>query len=63
MIMASNKSARKLKMLIQVAEELGFKITPLTKDDIEDIGLIIAMRNGRTGKYVSTKKVLKHLER
>ncbi len=37
-------------MLAEIAQAFGLKIHHLSKSEMEDIGLIQAMKKGRTGK-------------
>ncbi len=65
-IILSGKSSDKAKLLIQVAKEFGFESKELSAEmleEIEDAGLVRAMKEGRTGKYVSKEEILKALRK
>ena len=50
-----------MKLLFVLAKRLGLKGKILTKTETEDLGLGIAIKQGRTGKYIDTKKFLKKI--
>ena len=65
-VILSGKSSNKAKLLVQVAKELGFESKKLSAEvieELEDAGLVRAMKEGRTGKYVSKAEVLKALRK
>lgn len=58
-----SESKSNLAILLTLAKKLGIGVKHLTAEDIEDMGLVNAMKKGRTGKYVDTKKYLAELRR
>jgi hypothetical protein len=52
-------SRKDLDLIIQLARKRGISIKKLSKDEIEDYGLSIAITEGKTGEYVDTEKYLK----
>lgn len=56
-------SKTNINLLIELARKLGIKATLLSEEDIEDIGLAKAMKEGRTGKFVNTETFLKRLKK
>jgi hypothetical protein len=58
-LQSPNKSD--LKIFTELAHKLGIKLKHLSVEQIEDIGLALAMKKGRTGEYIDTEKFLKKL--
>jgi len=54
-------SIQDLKLILQLAKKLGISAKRLTKDDMEDLGLSIAISEGKTGSYVNTDDFLNEL--
>jgi hypothetical protein len=54
-------SDKDLSLILQLAKKLGITARKLTKDEIEDYGLSIAISEGKTGNYVNTDTFLKEL--
>jgi hypothetical protein len=54
-------SSKDLELIIQLAKKLGISTKKLTKDEIEDYGLSIAINEGRTGEYIDTEIFMKEL--
>ena len=50
-----------LSLILQLARKLGISTRKLSKDEIEDFGLSIAITEGRTGEYVDSETYLKKL--
>ncbi len=61
-IILSSESQKDLNLILQLAKKLGISTKKLSKDEIEDIALSIAIRKGRTGEYVDTDTFLKKLD-
>lgn len=49
------------KLLIQLADKLNIKAKILSEQEIEDIGLLYAIKEGETGSYIDVEKYLKKL--
>jgi len=58
----TSDSNKNLKILIELAERLGIKAKMLTEEQLEDIGLIKAIKHGRTGNFVDTEKFVNTLK-
>ena len=58
----TSDSDSNLQILIELAEKLGIKTKLLTDEQLEDIGLIKAIKSGRTGDYVDTTKFIESLK-
>ena len=54
-------SSKDLDLILQLAKKLGISAKKLSKDEIEDYGLSIAITEGKTGEYVDTEIYLKEL--
>ena len=54
-------SSKDLDLILQLAKKLGISTKKLSKDEIEDYGLSIAITEGKTGEYVDTEIYLKEL--
>jgi restriction endonuclease Mrr len=54
-------SNKDLDLIIQLAKKLGISARKLSKEEIEDYGLSIAINQGKTGEYVDTETYLKEL--
>jgi len=55
------ESKTNMKLLFVLAKRLGLKGKILTKTETEDLGLGIAIKQGRTGKYIDTKNFLRKI--
>ena len=55
------ESDKDLSLIIQLAKKLGISTRKLSKDEIEDYGLSIAISEGKTGEYIDTEKYLREL--
>lgn len=60
-VVLQGKSKSDLKALIAVAKKLGIMVRYLTEEEQEDIGLLDAMKQGRTKEYVNTDSFVKKL--
>ena len=55
------ESKSDLKLILEIARKFGIKSKTLSPSEAEDIGLIAAMKHGRTRKFVDTDSYLKKL--
>ena len=55
------ESDKDLALILQLAKKLGISARKLSKDEIEDYGLSIAISEGKTGEYVETDTFLREL--
>ncbi len=58
-----SESKQNLKLLVDLASKLGIESKILTEDQIEEIGLTNAIKQGETGEYTDTRKFLKKLRK
>jgi hypothetical protein len=54
-------SDKDLSLILQLAKKLGISARKLSKDEIEDYGLSIAISEGKTGEYINTDTFLTEL--
>ena len=55
------ESDKDLALILQLATKLGISARKLSKDEIEDFGLSIAISEGKTGEYIDTETFLSEL--
>jgi hypothetical protein len=55
-------SEKNLNVILQLAKKLGISIRKLSKEEIEDFGLALAIAEGETGEYIDTEEFLEELE-
>ena len=58
----TSESNKNLQILIELAEKLGIKTKLLSDEQLEDIGLIKAIKSGRTGKLIDASKFMDGLK-
>jgi len=56
-------SKTKFKLLAELAKQLGIEVHFLTETEKEEIGLLNAIKKGKTGKYVDKDAFLKELRK
>lgn len=61
-IFIESSNSKNLKLLAELAERLGEKVSKLTTSETEDLQLAILMKNEKTGEAVSRENVFKHLD-
>jgi len=61
-VILSSESQQDLDLIIKLAEKLGISIKKLTKKEIEETALSIAIREGKTGEYIDPDSFLKELD-
>jgi hypothetical protein len=62
-IILSGDKKSEMKLIAGIARKLGLKTRKLTIDEIEDLGLMNAMKTGQTGEFVDTELVVKTLRK
>jgi len=58
----TSRSKSDLKLLLELAQKIGIKTKVLTHEEIEELGIILAIKDGRTEKYVDTDKFLEKIK-
>lgn len=56
------ESDKDLALILQLAKKLGISARKLSKEEIEDYGLSIAISEGKTGEYIDTETFLSELQ-
>ena len=59
----TTNSNKDLQLLIELAKKMGIKTKILTAEQKEDLGLLNAIRKGRTEEFVDTEKFLQSLKK
>lgn len=60
-LLLSGEKKSEMNLIIEIAKKFGIKTRKLSTEDIEDIGLLMAMKNGETGEYVDTDQFLQSI--
>lgn len=55
------ESDKDLNLILELARKLGISAKKLTKQEIEDWGLSLAIKEGKTGEYIKTDAFLEEL--
>ena len=58
-----SESNADMKLLINLARKIGIKTKILAEYELEDIGLAMAVKEGKTGEYIETESYLKKLRK
>lgn len=56
-----SESLSDLKLLLDLAKKIGIKSKILSVQEIEEIGMANAIKNGRTDEYIDTNEFLKKI--
>lgn len=59
----NSDSKTDFNLLLEIAKKLNIKAKVLTETEIEEIGLANAIKQGRTGEFVDSKKFLEKLRK
>jgi hypothetical protein len=62
-IIIKSENAKHLKLLAELAEQLGEKVGKLTTTQMEDLQLGLLMKKEKTGKSASREAIFKLLDR
>jgi hypothetical protein len=61
-IVIKSGNSRNLKLLTELAEQLGDTVNKLSPSQAEDLQLGMIMKKEKTGKSVTRKSIFKHLD-
>jgi hypothetical protein len=59
----TSESDADIKLLLELANKLGIKTKLLTEEDAEDLAMVYAIEEGKTGEYVDTQDFIKNLRK
>lgn len=62
-VVLQGNSKAELKLLTDLAKKIGITVKYLSEEEKEDLGLIQAVKEGRTGKYADTNSYLQKLKK
>lgn len=62
-VVLNSESKENLKLLTELAKKIGVQVKFLKKDETEEIGMLSAILNGRTGEYVDTESFIESLKK
>jgi hypothetical protein len=60
-VIITGSSKKDIQLLVSIAEKMGLKTKILADEEIEDIWLAKANKEGETGEHLDTKVFLKSL--
>jgi hypothetical protein len=60
-VILHSKSDKDLSLILQLAKKLGISARKLSRDEIEDFGLSLAIKEGETEEYVDPESYLNEL--
>ncbi|HVV53959.1 MAG TPA: hypothetical protein VHC47_01470 [Mucilaginibacter sp.] len=58
----SGKSKKDIQLLVTIAEKMGIKAKFLSKDELEDIAMAQAIKEGETGELIDTDEFLRSIQ-
>lgn len=62
-LVLTGNSNSNITLIKNIARKLGISAKKINKEELEDSGLLIAMKNGRTGEFVDTDKFIQDLRK
>ena len=62
-LILNSESAGDIKLIAEIAKKMGLKAKILTEEEKEDIGMLNAIKKGRTRKYVDTDSFMLNLRK
>ena len=62
-LLLTGEKKSEMNLIGEIARKFGIKTRKLSTEDIEDIGLLKAIKDGETGEYVNTDQFLDSLRR
>jgi hypothetical protein len=61
-VVLKSNSKSELKLLTDLAQRIGVQVKYLSESELEDMGMLNAIKKGRTKEYVDTDDFLSELE-
>jgi len=62
-VILQGDSKESLKLLTELARKIGISVKYLTEEEKEEMGLLIAINKGKTGKYIDTATFIEGLRK
>jgi hypothetical protein len=62
-LVLNGESASDIKLIAEIAKKMGLKAKILSEDEKEDIGMLNAIKKGRTKKYVDAESFISKLRK
>jgi hypothetical protein len=62
-IVLYSNSKENLRLIADLASKIGISVKYLTDEEKEDIGMVNAIKKGRTGEFVDTEDYLERLSK
>ncbi|MBW6500651.1 MAG: hypothetical protein K0B05_04580 [Bacteroidales bacterium] len=62
-LLLNSESKSDMKLLLELAKKIGVKARIITESELEDIGLMNAIRQGRTEEFIDNQSFLKKLRK
>lgn len=62
-VVFSGESESDIKLLIQFAQKIGIKTKVLNSEELEDLGLGLAIEKGKSGELIDTQAFLKKMKK
>ena len=60
-ILLQSTSKENLRLIAELARKIGVSVKYLTDEEKEDVGMVNAIKKGRTGEFVNTEDFLERL--
>ena len=62
-LILNGESAGDIKLIAEIAKKMGLKAKILSEEEKEDIGMLNAIKKGRTKKYIDTESFVLNLRK
>jgi hypothetical protein len=62
-LVLNGESAADIKLIAEIAKKMGLKAKILSEVEKEDIGMLNAIKKGRTKQYVNTESFIHNLRK
>ena len=62
-LILKGESAGDIKLIAELAKKMGLKTKILSQEEKEDIGMLYAIKKGRTKKYIDAEKFIQDLKK
>ncbi len=62
-LILNGDSASDIKLIAEIAKKMGLKAKILSEEEKEDIGMLNAIKKGRTKKYVDSESFISKLRK